>query len=58
MKIQIEVAIYTVYHSTKVAIFISFELRTPSTPSIGLHPSMLALCYWHRFFSYNFVLAV
>ncbi len=35
----------------KVAIFIWFELRTPSTPSIGLHPSILALCYWHSFFN-------
>ncbi len=35
---------------TKVAIFIGFELRTPSTPSIGLHPIMLAPCYWLKFF--------
>ncbi len=34
----------------KVAIFIWFELTTCSTPSIGLYPSTLALCYWHSFF--------
>ncbi len=37
----------------KVAIFILFELSTPSPPSIGLHPSMLAPCYWHNFFVLN-----
>ncbi len=35
---------------TKIAILFWFELRTPSTPSIGLHPSMLAQCYWHSLF--------
>ncbi len=34
----------------KVAIFFLFELRTPSTPSIGIHPSMLAPRYWLNFF--------
>ncbi len=34
----------------KVAIFIWFHWRIPSTPSIGWHPSMLAPCYWHTFF--------
>ncbi len=34
----------------KVAIFNWFELRTPSTPSIGSHPYMLAPCYWLKFF--------
>ncbi len=33
----------------KVAIFIWFELRTPSAPSIGSHPSMLAPCYRLKF---------
>ncbi len=35
---------------TKVAIFIRFELRTPSAPSVGSHPSMLAPCCWLKFF--------
>ncbi len=30
----------------KVTIFIWFELRTPSTPSTGSHPSTLGLSYW------------
>ncbi len=34
----------------KVVIFIWFELRTPSAPSVGLHPSMPAPCYWLKFF--------
>ncbi len=34
----------------EIAIFIWFELRKPSTLSIGLHPSMLAPCYLHSFF--------
>ncbi len=35
---------------TKVAIFISFELRTPSAPFVGSHPSMLAPLHWLKFF--------
>ncbi len=36
---------------TKVVIFIWFELRTPSAPSVGSHPSMLVPCYWLTFFA-------